>query len=294
MLPALQDFNAPSQLPGVAFAPKRARHSVEVKCCARPSKLPSCTSMKLTIFPRRIARILTVAVLFLTFASFTAQIGHIAWDDEGILVILQPFDVGREESIPTWYSSVALLLCSILLAIIAATKKSHSERYTLHWGVLSAIFLLLSVDEVAILHESIGGEVGSSLAEFIGFTPRGFIFFVWVVPGTIFVLILLLAYLRFLLQLPKKTLLLFLIAGATFVAGALGVEMLESQQYFSLYESGVKERDAPVNFQVRYAVGKTIEEALEMTGVSVFIYALVSYISSYSAEVTVQTRNQEE
>jgi hypothetical protein len=72
--------------------------------------------------------------------------------------------------------------------------------------------LILSVDEVARIHETLGG-VSASLANSVGFTPSGFIYYFWVVPGAIFVLVVLLAYARFLLHLPKSALILFLVAG---------------------------------------------------------------------------------
>jgi hypothetical protein len=59
--------------------------------------------------------------------------------------------------------------------------------------------------------------------------PGGAIAFFWVVPGTAFVFIVLLAYLRFLAHLPQTTRRLFLLAGALFVLGSLGLEMLTAQ-----------------------------------------------------------------
>jgi len=246
--------------------------------------------MEFTISPKRTARILVLVVMFLTFVGVAAKVVRVFWGYGGILEAASLFDTGKEETIPTWYSSLALLLCSVLLATIAAAKKRECDRYARHWGALSVLFLLLSIDEVATIHETLGYEVGAYLLGSMNITPTSFIYHVWVLPGAVFVLVVLLAYLRFLSHLPKKTRLLFLLAGALFVLGAIGVEMLEAQQlYFFSYESGeAKWRDLPVDVKVWSSVRQSLEEALEMLSIVVFIYAMLSYMSSLMKEVTVR------
>ena len=91
----------------------------------------------------------------------------------------------------------------------------------------------------------------------------------WVPFGAIFVLIVALAYLRFLAALPVKTKYLFLIAGTLYVGGALGIEILGGRHTY-LY--------GRENFV--YAMFVACEEGLEMLGVVVFIYALLSHLGS--------------
>ncbi len=226
-------------------------------------------------------------MLFLTLVSLGVQILDYVVGREELHVLLTRFEVGDDASIPTWYSSFALLLCSILLATVAAAKKRYRDRYVLHWSFLSIIFLLLSVDEVATLHEAGGGAV-ELLVESIGYTPSGFFYTAWVIPGIIFALVVALAYLRFLAHLPSKTRILFLVAGAIFVAGALGMEML-SARLISFY--GYENLESiPFSARIVISMQTAVEELLEMLGVVVFIYALLSYISSYVKEVSVQVR----
>ena len=241
-------------------------------------------------WPKRITQILGLAVLFLFFAGLAAQITTVLWGAEGYLSVLRLFDVSVESSVPTWYSSVALLLCSVLLAVISLLKKNSGDRYVPHWSILSIVFLYMSVDEVAMIHETLGKNIGNYLvATYIDFLPKSFIksflTFSWIVPYSILVLIGLLAYLRFLSHLPRKTLLFFLVAGALFLVGALGMEILESQYIFSLKKSRVAvvgdKSTWPVDFLVWYAVSRSLEEGLEMLGIVVFIHALLSYVSSY-------------
>src|SRR5215204_7391089 len=185
--------------------------------------------MVLAIYAKTIVRIIVIAVLLITLAGLAARFALYMWGEVEFLKPLRIFDVGEERSIPTWFSSIQFLLCSMLLAVIAVAKKQRSDRYSLHWSALSIIFLLMSLDDVASIHEAIGAQSERLLHNTTGFTPSGPLKFFWVVPGTIFVLIVFVAYLRFLADLPQSTRLLFLFAGALFVLGALGLEMLSAQ-----------------------------------------------------------------
>src|SRR5215212_4752314 len=167
--------------------------------------------MELTIYVKKIVRAMIIAVLLITLVSFVARVAMYIWGQEGYLQPLRIFDVGEERSIPTWFETMQFLLCSILLAVITAAKKQRSDRYSLHWSFLSIIFLVLSLDEVASIHEAIGQLSERLLHNTTGFIPSGAISFFWVVPGTIFVVIVLVAYLRFLAHLPRSTRRLFLL-----------------------------------------------------------------------------------
>ena len=232
-------------------------------------------TMRLAISPRRVTRVLTLVVLCLTFASIAAQFSlyYLGYDDPFEFVSL--FDVDSESNIPTWYASSTLLLCSILLASIAYAKKIDSDRYFLHWGGLSIIFLFLSMDEAASIHELAIEPLRSAL------NAGGFLYYTWVVPGAAFVLIFVLVYLRFLADLPVKTRRLFLVAGIVYVGGALGVELVGGR-YADLY--------GEENFM--YALIVTVEEFLEMAGVVVFIFALLSYMSSHLKDVQIHVGNK--
>jgi hypothetical protein len=110
--------------------------------------------MVLAISVKKIVRAMIIAVLIITLISFVARVAMYMWGQEGYLQPLRIFDVGEERSIPTWFESIQFLLCSMLLAVVTIAKKQRSDRYSLHWGVLSIIFLLLSVDEVASIPTS--------------------------------------------------------------------------------------------------------------------------------------------
>jgi hypothetical protein len=236
--------------------------------------------MVLTIYVKKIVRAMIIAVLIITLVAFVARVAMYMWGVEGYLQALRIFDVGEERSIPTWFESLQFLLCSILLAVIAVAKKRRSDRYSLHWGVLSIILLLLSLDEVASIHEAIGQQSERLLHNITGFTPGGAISFFWVVPGAIFVFIVLLAY------------------GALFVLGALGLEMLSAQvssssegiaNFFGM-ELGLSRHSGSAIPKIMIGLQTCAEEMCEMLGLTAFVYALLAYIRSYAEDINVRVR----
>jgi hypothetical protein len=133
-----------------------------------------------------------------------------------------------------------------------------------------------------------------------GFTPGGAISFFWVVPGAIFVVVVLLAYLRFLADLPQSTRRLFLFAGALFVLGALGLEMLTAQvvsssggiaNWIASASGGIVDRgSASAIPTILKGLQTSVEEMFEMLGLTAFVYALLAYISSYVEDISVRVR----
>jgi len=235
------------------------------------------------VSPKRATLILGLVVLFLAFASIVSSL---VWDFQchrgnlytGHFVNL--FVLDAEGNIPTFFSASTLLLCSALLAIIAFAKKKEDAPYRLHWKALSVIFLFLSLDEASGLHEMTIKPLRSLL------NAGGFLHFTWVILGAVFVLIFVLAYLRFLADLPRKTRNLFLVAGVLFVGGALGMEMIGGyyykmmkEYYYGLLYGPTLNISRFCNIRLKYQMIATVEELLEMLGIVVFIYALMSYIN---------------
>jgi hypothetical protein len=183
--------------------------------------------------------------------------------------------VDEEGNIPAWYSASLLLLCSLLLAAIACAQRQRRDRNVVYWLVLSLIFAFLSLDETAQLHElSI-----RPLQDMFGAT--GFLHYAWIIPAGLCVVLFVLAYLSFLAKLPARTRRLFLVAGAAFVGGAIGVEAI-SGKHASLHGED----------NLTYHLIITLEELFEMSGLVLFIYALLDYISRQFTKVSFQVASR--
>ena len=80
------------------------------------------------------------------------------------------------------------------------------------------------------------------------------------------VVIFVAAFSRFLIHLPRRTALLFVLSGALYVTGALGFETLSGYHYS---HSGSK--------NITYVALQTMEEILEISGTILFLYTLADY-----------------
>lgn len=217
--------------------------------------------IELTVAPVRVTRSLALTVAVLTLASLAAQLFRQV-GGRGELFGLRPvLDVGSDISVPTWYSSFALLLCAVLLATIAAAERRAGGVYAAHWSGLALIFLSLSVDETAGIRER-AGHIVTRL-----FATTGVLYYGWVVLGLVAVALAALVYARFLLHLPPRTRALFLASATLFVGGSLGVEMLNARHD---YMYGVD--------NVAATLLTAVEELLEMCGVVVFAHSLLEYM----------------
>ncbi|HWQ33501.1 MAG TPA: hypothetical protein VNQ79_11655 [Blastocatellia bacterium] len=230
---------------------------------------------RLAVSAGRITLLLGVVVLLLTLAGIGAEwakysLGEDYLHAHHVYGIVEKFELDGENNLPNWYQSSSILFCAVLLAVIATLRRLSGARYVRHWGGLALIFLLLSLDEAASLHEMLVEPLRAALH------TSGSLRYAWVIPGLLFAAGVGLAYLKFLAHLPLRTRVQMIVAGMVFVSGAVGLEML-----------GGKLRDLYGLQSVQY-LGETIaEEFLEMSGILLFIHALTSHLGALVEEVQI-------
>ena len=215
--------------------------------------------MTITLDPKKVVVFLGMIILFLIVANMVGIVSYYYFGSHRIAL----FNLDREANIPTLYSSVSLILSAGLLAIIAIARKRQEKRDYLYWAGLAVIFLFLGVDDGAAIHENIIRPLRDALH------TSGVLYFAWVIPYGLFVIAIGVIYLRFLFSLPVKIRNLIILAGILFVGGALGFELIGGQW---------TEQHGQEN--VAYALITTCEQSLQMVGILVLIYALMSYIAS--------------
>ena len=225
--------------------------------------------MKLKIYPSKVFKILLILIIFLILANTAGLLSTYLFGHSNVYGLVPLFHLDREANVPSWYSSIALFVCSILLGIIAFTKKIERDRYRLHWGILSIFFLYLSIDEAAKIHELTIKPLGGL------FNQEGIFYYSWVIIGIPLVFIFAIAYAKFLINLPRKIGLLFFLSGFLFVGGAIGMESIAGLYTFTMGKDMI------------YYILAMLEEMLEMIGIAVFIYSLLTYIRTYVKEVVI-------
>lgn len=217
---------------------------------------------------QRVATILRLTIISLTVASIAGQLAASLSHSTRLARLVPLLHLGMEANLPTWYASASLLLCSLLLVLIALIARGTGDRLFPHWLSLSLIFLMLSMDETAHLHEKMILPLRSAL------NATGLFYYTWVLPGIGVVAICAVTYRRLIQSLPSRIGCRFLIAAVLYVGGAIGIEMVGAW-----YASRWGEAD------FAYNALSTVEEVLEMLGVLVFIHALMAHIGALASPI---------
>lgn len=187
-----------------------------------------------------------------------------AWHEFLIDLMINSFFLDFEGNVPTYVNALLLFIPSLLLAGIGAWKNAIRDKFRFHWNGLALIFFLLSIDEMASLHEKLIKPMRAI------FGSEGIFYFAWIIPGLIAVMLFGLAYLMYFLHLENKFKLLFFFSIAVYLGGVIGGEMVSG--YFAA-NLGLK--------NYTYAVVASLEESVEMIGCSLIIYSLLEYIKHY-------------
>lgn len=217
----------------------------------------------------RVRRALLIAVGLLCVLSLLGQVSRYYLDHGNVFGLVRLFHVAREQNVPTWFSSCLLFACAALLAVISLVHARTADRHTRHWLGLALGFAYLSLDETAVIHEGMSDRVHALTG-----TASGFLRYAWVVPGSIGVCALLLAYRGFLRALDRQTARRFVLAGALYIGGAIGLEVLSGRHAETFGED---------NFG--YSLWTTAEEALEMLGAVVLLHALLEHLGSVAGGI---------
>lgn len=219
--------------------------------------------MHLIFSPRQIAQVLTVVAVVLSLISLGGQFCKyiLEWGGSDLINFI---DLEYEKNLPSVFATFQLLFTSLLLAMIAVDKKRTKDRYRYHWQGLSIIFLYLASDELFSIHEYLNRPIHRIIQPIFGTR--------WDVVNSILLPIFLLIYFKFWRSLPKQLKQLFFVSGFLYVLGAIIIEVIGLRYFPGNY------------FQPRFAaqIITTVEELLEMLGLNLFIYALLTYILTLS------------
>ncbi len=173
-------------------------------------------------------------------------------------VMARFFDLGKENNVPTWFASMQLFLVAVV-AFVAAFPRGRLPA-VLRWPLPSfgAVFVFLSIDEFVGLHESI-----TAMTDGLSWAPTFNAHGAWILPYCLIAALLLLAARHSALWLWRAGRPVFLAAAvgaALYIAGAVGFELV------SYY---LERASRP------WRIVQTVEESLEMVGVSLILYAIL-------------------
>lgn len=219
---------------------------------------------------------------YLTFhqwlpASWRAGEGAVEWKFGWLSKL---FDLDAEMNIPTWYSSAQLLLVGLLLGVFAWAQWDRT-KIKASFGLLGAagLFFLFSMDEVATLHENLGGK----LVFYLKARNHGSVFTLYAFWAAMLTPVLVWLWCvasatrehwRGRPAIGWK----FVVGFAVFLGSAVGFELL----WISVF--GGNPSDSPIEVY--------IEEVGEMIGVTILVWAALDLLAAAKVTLTFGSRPQ--
>lgn len=235
----------------------------------------------LTLTPNGITKFLLKIIACLLLANLISV--YLKWELGYVtgFGFVPLFDFDQEYNIPTFYSALAILFCAALLWYIGVDKKETTREGGRYWKILSVLFVGLSLDELAGIHNQFGhltlflfSKVPSIVNEEIITRSR-----FWILVLIPLLLLVALFFVRFYKKLPQQTKFYIFLAGTVFLAGAVVLEYMGA-----LYIITSEKVD------IVYGLLYTLEELLEMLGIVLLIRTLVAYISQYTSDPQINTQ----
>lgn len=220
----------------------------------------------LDVDPRRAAVVLGTVLALL---AATGTVLELLWVEKvpvpGLSMLVRWFWMDLEANVPTWFSSVVLVVGALLALSVAGALRSRPElgaarRWSGHWRLLGVAFVYLSLDELAQFHDQVDGPLQKVLG-----TGRD-LPFAWVLLALPLVAAFGLYYVRFLLALPPRYRYGLVVAGALYVGGAAGVELVGGLVWSQIGPD-----------TVLYTLVTAVEETLEMVGASLLVVVVAAY-----------------
>lgn len=227
--------------------------------------------MLLSLSRRKIVTTLIACAAVLVLIHSVVLAIYFYVGDEDVFDFVRLVDLDYEGNLPTLFSVLLFELNSVLLYLVYRFARDQNQTNGAYWLGLAIIFLYLGIDEGSRLHE----ELGDFTENFID--AEGFLYFPWVVPYAIAMLVATAVYFKFFLSLERPLQIRLFLCAVLFLSGAVGIEMFSA-----------READISGTSSLAYSVLYTIEESLEMAGLILFIDTLLLKLKDFSEKITIQ------
>jgi hypothetical protein len=187
------------------------------------------------------------------------------WPENHVVGTLELINLQSDNSLPEWWSVAQFFLASLLLMLNGAAEPDR--RWKRYWVFLATIFVFLSIDESAGVHERVRALIPHDFT--------GALMYSWVIPYAAACLVIATLYIPFLLALPREVGLRMFFAGALFILAAMGAECVEGYcQSNALWHCVESEQ--------------LVEESGEIIAIMLFILALLMLLRTRTSMVTLK------
>ena len=214
--------------------------------------------MTIRVDPKKTALLLLKIALALLFLNIFGQIiGNLLEPKSGSDFL----EFAQKQSGLRLYTTLLLVFCSALFLLIGLNNKEKGSGKSFHWMGLCVIFFFLAIAKDTSLDEQF-----SVLLQSLFDISRSVVYFI--AYGIAFILIPAL-YIRFILQLPRRTLYWFIAGSITFLAGAFIFDLVTA------YIGKILDHRS-----IAYIGSSAIEIFLETSGIIILIFTLLSHLLS--------------
>jgi len=213
-----------------------------------------------------------LGLVSLAFAAAYVVLGRMGGPESTYTIVRGSFamlDLNAEATLPAWFSTGLWLLAAALAAEIAYWRRRVGLPFAKHWRGIFALFLFLSADEAAQVHENIG----RLLWKYVVTEASGIHYYVWTMWGIGFVAVAAAIFLRPVLALPPRIRFGIFASAVVFLAGALGFEMTGAA-----VDSGTLRIPMLEGTGWLWTVLIVAEETCEMLGASMLCYFLLRHL----------------
>ncbi|MGV3734045.1 MAG: hypothetical protein ACO1N6_11680 [Microcella sp.] len=225
-------------------------------------------------FPARrvlVACLIGIGLLVSAHAVRSALV--LAWPEPTLLQgeLLRILSIGAESGLATWFTLLMMLSTALVAVLIGVAERAAGAPRSGYWFGVAAVMLLASLDEQIQLHEM---WVEPFRALF-SITTGPFLL-AWVIPALIVAALVALIFVPWVVRLPARTRLWAIAAVALWIAGAAGMEMVDSATF------EWRQAMDPVRAHWVSAIIYTTEEAMEMLGVAVLLHTLLVHAREHA------------
>ncbi|MCK5719163.1 MAG: hypothetical protein KAH84_04340 [Thiomargarita sp.] len=261
-----------------------------------------------TIYMQRLIKIIFISCIasqvFLIIFDYIFNYLDI-FDEKNIRRI---WNIARENSIPTWFSSTQTQLLGVTVFLIAMVQAANISRFkTFIWILIGLFFLWIGIDDAAEIHEKLGGALerimkkdgGESgvITQFLlqnpSFSWHTFIAPFFILCGLGMVIFLLIDFWQLKLwqaKLSHYIILVFLGFGCWAIAQGIDfIEGLENAD--NIYKSIQQSLEIKHKYGVTHTF-KVVEEVLEMFGTTLLWVGFLYYLAHISNGLQLKITNK--
>lgn len=162
-------------------------------------------------------------------------------------------NLDSDQSLISFYSGALILIASITTLGVGLCHRRTRSAQAPYWLMLAAVLLYMSMDETISFHEAVGDVLWRR-----GVVPDFLYFANWLVFGIPVAIVVGLLFLRFLRMIERPLAARFILAGAIFLGGAIGMEVIANLLYME---------QAPTAL---YLLETVVEEGSELIGMTLY------------------------